>query len=299
MRSFGLKPSDQTALEISVAPVAKIDPTSQLRGRHLQLVVHLARRLEREKLRITVRDADISRAPLPHSFVSSELDWTERDGYWVGSLSFNLSVNAVVICRAVYAGRIQDEVRLADPQALPNPRRMLMQVIDPDLQRIRKVLTNPTTKAELGDFEPSVPLLLQMLGFPPAPVGRLSAMQGEPDIFLEGPDGEMLVVECSTDVPPDEKLMKLISRAERAREELSRLVSPPIVLPMLVVPVLPAELDPIREKANTYGVIVLSLPEIQVAIERTAFAPDARDVLKGWRSIPLMHVLAHGLDGRP
>jgi len=298
MRTFGLDPSEQTSFEISVAPVAKIDSASQLCGTQLQLVVHVARGLEREKLRITVRDADSSRARIPRSFISTELDWTERDGYWIGSFSFNLDANAVVICRAVYAGRIQHEVRLADPHALPNPRRMLMHVFDPGLMRIQKVLTNPIGKAELGDFEPSVPLLFQMLGFPPAPIGRLSLMQGEPDIFLEGADGEMLVVECSTDVPSDDKFMKLVSRVERAREELSRLASPPIVLPVLVVPVLPAELDPIREKASKYGVLILSLPEIKTAMARTEFAPDARQVLREWRTLSHTRVLMHGLDGR-
>jgi hypothetical protein len=299
MRTFGLRPSEQTSFDISIAPVAKIDSTSQLQGTRLQLAVRLARGLDREKLRITVRDADLSRAPLPYSFVSSELDWTERDGYLIGSLSFNLGTSAVVICRAVYAGRIQHDVRLADPQAFPNPRRVILQVIDPELQRLRKLLTYPTDK-QRDDYETSVGLLLQVLGFAPAPFGKLSGMTGQPDLFVESADGQMLVVEVTTDVPDDDKLMKLVSRTARARDELRRALggAAPSVAAVLICPLPPEELRPIRTKAAEFDVMILCRPEIEAAIARTEFSPDSREVLRQWRSLPLTQVLSHGLDGR-
>lgn len=297
MRVFGLKPSDETSLEISVAPVAKIDSNSQLIGTQLQLIVQLARGLDQDKLRITVCDADISRSPLPHSFASSDLKWSEREGYWIGSLTFTLDSNAVVSCRAVYCGRIQHEIRLADPRALPNSRRMVLNIIDGGVDRLWELLTRPKG-TQRDDFEAAVGVLFQLLGFSPAAIGGMSQMQDEPDFFLEAADGEILVVECSTDVPPDKKFMNLVSRARRTREELSRLTSPPIVLPMLIVPVQSSELDPIRDKASTYDVLILSLPEINAAIARTQFAPNARETLREWRRLSLTRILMHGLDGR-
>lgn len=77
-------------------------------------------------------------------------------------------------------GGIQHEVRLFDPHALPNPRRMILQVVDPDLQRSKKLLTLPTEK-QRDDLETSVVLPLQILGCSPAPFGKLSGMSGVPD----------------------------------------------------------------------------------------------------------------------
>lgn len=298
MRTLGLEASDQTSFEVSAAPVARLESAS-LRGTQLQIVVHLARVLERDKLRVTVRNADLSDAPMPRSFTGSDLDWMESDGYSIGSLNHELQSNAVIICRAVYAGRIQDEVRLCDPHALPNPRRMMLNMIDPGLERVRKLLTRPTDK-QRDDFQTAVGLLFQMLGFAPAPIGKLSGMSSEPDIFVAGADGEMLVVECTTDVPDDDKLMKLVSRAARARDALARWSSAiaPTVLPVLVVPLRQEELRPIREKADAHGVLVLCRPEIEAAIARTEFAPNAREVLRQWRHQPLVELLTRGLDGR-
>jgi hypothetical protein len=300
MRTFELKPSNDTLFEISVSPVARIDSTSTLQGTTLQLIVHLAQGLEREKLRITVCDADLSNAPLPHSYKGSELDWTnEREGYWIGTLTYELSRSAVMTCRAVYAGRIQHEVRLADPHTLPNPRRMLMQVIDADLQRLRKLLTSPTEK-QRDDFETAVGLLLQMLGFAPAAFGRLSGLPGLPDLFVEGTDGEMLVVEATTDVPDDDKLMKLVSRVARSRDDLVRALgaSAPTVTAMMICPLPTAELQPIRAKAEKFGVMILCRPEIESAIARSEFSPDAGKVLRDWRNQSLIDLVTRGLDGR-
>jgi hypothetical protein len=296
LRAFELSRSGETAFEIVAAPVAHIASNSHLRGRQLQLVAQLGRELDTEKFRVTVRNADRSRAVVPHSFTGSEFDWTVQDDWRVGSLTHTLEGNEVAICRAVYAGRIQNEVRLGDPSALPNPRRMILNVIDPQLTRLQKLLTNPTEK-QRDDFETAIGLLLQVLGFAPAPFGKLSGMGGEPDIFVEGNDGEMLVVECTSDVPDDDKLMKLVSRTARARDELARSlgVSAPLLIPMLVIPLPPDEFKPILEKAAAHDVIVLGRPEIEAAIARTDFAPNARETLLEWRKLRLTHVLTHGI----
>ena len=137
-----------------------------------------------------------------------------------------------------------------------------------------------------------------MLGLAPAPLGKLSGLTDEPDIFAEGADGEMLVVECTTDVPDDDKLMKLVSRTARARDELSRSqgVSAPPVLAVLFVPVPPEELGPIGAKAKAHGVIVLCRPEIEDAIRRTEFAPDAKQTIRHWRSLQSLLVQVASVD---
>jgi len=66
------------------------------------------------------------------------------------------------------------------------------------------------------------------------------------------PEREMLVVEATTDVPDDDKLMKLVSRMARARDELTRALgtSAPTVTALMVGPLPPEELRPIRAKAK-------------------------------------------------
>jgi hypothetical protein len=160
------------------------------------------------------------------------------------------------------------------------------------------LLTFPLEK-QRDDFETSVGLLFQMLGFAPAAFGKLSGMSGLPDLFLESAEGVMLVVEATTDVPDDDKLMKLVSRTARARDELTRALgaSAPTMTALMVCPLPPEELRPIRTKATQFGVMILCRPEIEAAIARSEFSPDAREVLLGWQCLRLTEIQTHGLDG--
>jgi hypothetical protein len=143
MRAYGLQGSDQATFEVAAESVANIDSTSELRGTRAEVVVRLARGLEADKFRLTLRVASPAADTIPQWVGGTDIKWTEDGGYLKGSRSFEFSHNSVIDCRAVYAGRIQEEVRLLDPRALPNRRRMILSVVDPGLRRFQSLLTNP------------------------------------------------------------------------------------------------------------------------------------------------------------
>jgi hypothetical protein len=293
MRAYGLQGSDQTTFEVAAESVANIDSTSELRGTRAEVVVRLARGLESEKFRLTLRVASPAADTIPQWVSGTDIKWTEDGGYLKGSRSFEFPRNSVIDCRAVYAGRIQEEVRLLDPRALPNRRRMILSVVDPGLRRLQSLLTNPKEK-ERDDFEAAIALLFQMLGFAPAHIGAMSGMTQEPDIFVIAPDDEVLIVECTTGVPDDEKLAKLVSRSARVREalqELSGTSLPPAIITVLITPRPLNELVPIREKAEAHGVLVLCRQDIEEMIVRTQFEPEAKEMLRRWRALSLLKLM--------
>lgn len=295
MRVYGLGGSDHSSFEITCDPVATIQGT--LQNRRLNIRVSLAKGLNPENFRITARNADPNSAGMPTSMRGREISWCDHDNERdYGSWEFTLPTSAIMDCWAVYAGRLEAEVRLADLGSLPNARRMSIELVDPELVRLRALLTRPTGK-QRDDFESAVSLLFQILGFAPAHIGAMSGWTHEPDIFVTCPKGETLIVECTTDVPDDDKLMMLVSRTARLREFLERTPEesrPADPIPMLVTPCAREELAPLRDKAERHGVVILSRPEIEAAIARSQFEPDANAVLEGWRQLSLVQFLTGG-----
>lgn len=65
MRAYGLRGSDQATFEVAAESVANIDSTSELRGTRAEVVVRLARGLEAEKFRLTLRVASPAADTIP------------------------------------------------------------------------------------------------------------------------------------------------------------------------------------------------------------------------------------------
>lgn len=90
----------------------------------------------------------------------------------------------------------------------------MLGLIDPSLGRLSALLLRPAGK-QRDDFESAVALLLQVLGFAPAHIGAMSGWNDESDILVSCPAGEVIIIECTTGVPDDEKLSMLVSRRIR------------------------------------------------------------------------------------
>jgi len=292
MRVYDLRWSEQSSLEVTCEPVATLH--GQLEGRHANLDFTLAKGLRPERFRVTVRNADPNTITIPSILNGTEVDWIDRGEECLhGQWTVTLPTSAVINCWAVYAGRLEAAVSLADRHSLPNERRMTIDLVDPELTRLRALLTEPSGK-QRDDFESAVALLFQLLGFAPAHIGAMSGWTHEPDILVSCPSGETLVVECTTDVPDDGKLTLLVSRVARLRELLGRSregapTADPIA--MLVTPRPAEELAAMRRKAEEHGVIVLSRAEIEAAISQTEFQPNPDSMLAQWRRLSLTRLL--------
>lgn len=293
MRAYDLGASDETTLEITTGPVAMFGADSRLAGRRVQLHFRIAGGLSVERIRINIRNSD-SRVIGPIATLRGDaVEWTRLEGFQHGHWSFDLPSGAVIDCRILYDGRAQDDIRLADIAALPNARRMMTELVDPGLVRLTKALVNPN-RNQAEDFEAGIGWLFQLLGFAPVHVSAMSGLKDEPDPLVMGPTGEILVVECTTGVPDDVKLTKLVSRAARLRENLrnaARTDTATIVIGMLISSRPSEELATVRVRADEHFVLLLGREDLEAALARTSFAPDAEGILRLWRDRTLVELL--------
>ena len=293
MKIYGLRGSGETTLEITAGPVAVIDARSRLDGRRAILSFRLDRALRTELFGMSVRSADPNSAGPLSTLSGQNVEWTTQGNCLVGQWDLELTKAEIIDCRAIYAGRVQDVVRLSDLKTLPNSRRVVLSLVDPGLKRLTELLTHPTGK-QRDDFESAVALLLQTLGFAPMHIGAMSGWNDEPDILVSCPSGDVLLVECTTGAPDDEKVSMLVSRRARMRENLLRAQGEAAsgdVIAMLVTPLPSAELDAVRRKSDECDVLILCRPDLEWAISRSECFPTPESVLQHWRNRALVNLL--------
>jgi hypothetical protein len=108
-------------------------------------------------------------------------------------------------------------------------------------------------------------------------ISAMSGMTEEPDILVMILGEVVLIVECTTGVPDDNKLTMLISRVARVPDSLQRSQGADISATMFATLIcsLPSEeLVGVRAKAAHHSVIVLCKPDLKDAFTRTTYSPD-------------------------
>ena len=81
------------------------------------------------------------------------------------------------------------------------------------MERLQELLTNPKMRdKDARDFETGTTWLLQLHGFTTLYLGGMSRLSGEPDVLAQMPNGDLILVECTIEVPDEGKLNKLIAR---------------------------------------------------------------------------------------
>jgi hypothetical protein len=292
LRLYGLNAGSETAFEVTAGQVATIHASSSITRRTLHIDFSLANGLSIEPFQLCAVNADPNILTPPRVAEGVDLTWKDRQDRKEAQWNVELANNEVLDCHALYAGRLQSTVRLADTQALPNRRRMLLGLIDTDLSHLTSILTDPARK-QLDDFEPAVALLLQLLGFESLYIGRISRWKDEPDILATSPMGDLVMVEATTRIPDESKLTLFATRVARMREDLQRAQpgTAPKVIALFITLRPPQELVAIRQTAERHEVILLGRPDLEEAIARTQFAPNPAAVLKHWQDLPLMRYL--------
>ena len=297
---FGMSDSDMVLIEIAAEPVVGISAKSSLRDHTAAIEVHAAGALNPELVTLVLVDAYSDGRSFRRSVSSQELTWCRVDRVWVGMLTVSIPAPTILTCRALFAGSLHDEVELSDPRMLPNLRRTVVELADPGLQRLQGPITAPKNNQEQNDFEAGIAVLLYMLGFDSVRIGGVKKLSDAADIFATTPSGRMLVVECTAAVlNPKDKLGKLLARVEEARTRLSAVMPgfrPEHLTGMVVIPKKRSDLGPDWRVADERGVILLCRPEVEQALTRTQFPPDADHVLDAWLGLRLQHVMTEGLQ---
>lgn len=127
------------------------------------------------------------------------------------------------------------------------------------------------------DLEFGVSWLLWMHGFSPATFGPNKRTQDAPDLLATSPNGNFLVVECTTGgLKADHKLSKLHERSTSLRRRLDEAGHSHVrLLPMIVTPLPRAEVRADIEQAEGLGILVVAKEELERAISESFVFPNA------------------------
>lgn len=297
--AYELQGSDETTLEIIASPVARIDSESTVSGRQLRVHVSLANNLSPERLRITARDADPKGSDLPWTALGTNLNWSAGGSHRSAVWEFDLPQAAVLDCGVVYAGRVQGERQLADPATTPNQLYRALARVDPKLKRLKGfLLHSKMAGTDAEDFEMAATWALQLLGFATIHLGGLKGLDNESDALAQAPNGDLLLVECTIEVPDDKKINRLIARAQRWEQHIKTYWTAseaPTLTVILMCPLPAGELAGIFAKAAQHSVLILNKEDIAEALRLARFRPDANWVLQHWRGSGLRQIQTQGI----
>jgi hypothetical protein len=297
---FSLSSSDAVTIVFAAQPVLRISDQSRLIDRTAEVEIQIPSHLTTDLVTVTFADAASDGHTFRRSIAGRELQWVKANNDRLGKYTAQLPAPSILMCRALYSGALHDESQLFDPAALPNTRRTIVELADPELKRLRIPITNPKTNKDQNAFEAGIAVLLFMLGFDTVRVGGVKQLSDAADIFATTASGRLLIVECTTALlDPKGKLEKLLVRVQEAKDRLrvgSAAFTPECVTGVVIIPKARGELGSVWTTADEHGVIILCRPEIEQALERTRLPPNADAVLDGWLRLRLEEVMTTGLS---
>lgn len=297
---FKLSSRDCLSVEVIAEPVARIDRASKLSRRTAHVQVELASAISPDAVSLTIvgSPGGDRHERVRRRVSGNQITW-EHGGRSVGRCAIELPHHVIASCRVTISNALHDELRLIN-DASPNRRRVLVELADPGLKRLREPLINPRNEEERREFEPGIAALLYMLGFDSVRIGAHKKLSDAADIFAMTASRAVLIVECTTEVlDPRGKLQKLLARVEGARVTLCETwpdLTANRIEGLLVVPRPAADLEVLMRTARQHGVLVLAREEIEHALEQTQFAADADAMLARWRERSLNDFMTKGLD---
>lgn len=277
--------NDYANIEVLAFPVAEVDVSKQIAGVNAQLDILMSHLLETEKCSLGCRVLVKGRPVQRYRLAGEEFVWKREKTHVTttvlhGSKSVQVPDGAVVQCFVSYAGQFQHTGWVYDPAKLPNVLRIVHSAFDPDLQVLQNYLSEKNEHSKKAqDFETGIANLLFMLGFSVDPLFGKPLGNG-PDLIATTRQGHIALVECTTSegINKDGKLGKLVARAQKLRDDLSKTAYDNLqVLPVIVTP-LPRNRIADEPYAKSLGVLVLTKEDLDAAIERT-MVPQDTDVL--------------------
>jgi hypothetical protein len=297
--AFGM--SAECTFEIITSPVARLDSSSTVSDSTATVSVRLALGLRPEGFQLVLRNAIRHESPHRRIVEAAEFHWTALGDEQLGRSKFQVPRALLLEYRALYAGKIQDLQRLADPAAMPNLRRVVVEINDPKLVNLTTVLTGIRERDDglRNEFEASVAVLFYLLGFDAVRISGSRRATDGPDTYALVESDELLVIESTSGAFSDEKCAKLIARVKNARQIWSR-VRPELDHTQITGIVVTArrreELVAQLSALEKQGILILCHAEIVDAIEQTLVAPAPQEILRRWRQRPLQQILTRGIE---
>lgn len=284
--ALGGSRDDSANIEIVAYHVAEINFSSVIADTDAKPSVFLAKSLDSSKCQIGYRVFLHGRVVDRGSVQGSDLTWTEQDVTLQGEGWVGIPQGAVLHCVASYAGYAQHQGWLADPAHSQNARRVSLEAFDDRLEILRDYLfEEQKLRKNARDFEFGVAGLIWMLGFSITQAGGTARTAEAPDILATTPQGNILVVECTTGLlKAENKLAILIDRTEAVRKRLFQSGNSHLkLLPVIVTSKTKEEIKADLEQAQKLGVHVVTQETLQELLQQSIASPDAEAIFtRAW-----------------
>lgn len=286
---LGGKRSDQAEIEIVANTVAFIDQSSIVNGVDALPCILLSKNLDRTKCRIGYRSLLHGKVVARGAIEGRDLEWSAQDGFLLGKGWVGVQEGAVLHCVASYNGYSQHQWWIADPMHSQNARRVSLEASDEKLAILRDYLfEEENSRKNSRDFEFGVAWLMWMLGFNVTQAGGTDRSANAPDILATSPQGNHLVVECTTGIlKAQNKLANLVDRTEGVRKRLAASGNSHLkILPVIVTSKTKEEVKGELEQARQSGVVVVTQEGLISLFQETIATPNAEAIYqREWESI--------------
>jgi hypothetical protein len=269
--------SDQRAsIDVIADILADIRPASTIMNSRAFLQIGLADGLDITKASIGCSFSKNGGSVTRKRISGEELSWSKDDDSHVGRIEFDVPAGAILECVANYAEEAHHICKIVDPSTTRNSCRAIHQLFDPELKRLRELLTIEG-KRKARDFEKPIAWLFGMLGFSVSHLDAIPQANGSPDLVAKAPSGNVVVIECTTGLlKAEHKLPNLVARTEQVRKALALSGHETLkVLPVLVTNRSLAEVKAEIEDANKMQVYVITSDDFQELIRLSNLPPDA------------------------
>ena len=286
---LGGKRENSANIEIVAFQAAAINFNSVISGTDAKPSVSLAKPLDVNKCQIGYRVFLHGKVVDRGSIQGGNLTWTEQEDFLKGEGWVGIPQGAVLHCVASYAGIAQHQYWLADPAHSQNSRRVSLEAFDDQLEILRDYLfEEQKQRKNARDFEFGVAWLMWMLGFSITQVGGTARSSDAPDILATTPQGNVLVVECTTGLlKAENKLANLIGRTEAVRKRLVLSGNGHLkLLPVIVTAKTMEEIKADLEQAQKLGVLVVAQESLHELMQQTIAAPDPEAIYtRAWDGV--------------
>lgn len=277
---FGLNPQhiNDCRIEAIAWHVAEVDMASQVGETDANLACLVAHRVDRNSVainyRIRLNGATVTRGTLH----GNEMAWEKLAKGQKGVGKIQIPKGSVIQCFVIVNGHTHHQYWIANPKTLPNAKRAAFEEHDPGLTTLREFLFDSRRRGyDARDLEFGVSWLFWLHGFSPAAFGPNKRTQDAPDLLVTAPNGNFLVIECTTGgLKADQKLSKLCERAMSMRRRLDESGHGHLrMIPVIVTPLMRDEVKADIEQAERLGVLVVAKEDLERAIGETLILQDA------------------------
>jgi hypothetical protein len=257
---YGMKFDPWTNLHIeTIAPsVCEVAEGSHLKLGNASINVRLPAELNPEKVRLALRGR--SRDGLETRLEDPNLSWTggsSRD--WLGVADVIFPEGKSITCMLSYERFIQEERVISEPIALSNTLRFVIDLFEQKNEAFERVINDFKIKDRDGrELEAAVAAMLSLVGFRVIAVDHIPGLQEVPDVVAADATGNLLVFECTLNLPnAADKLDKLSRRHETIRQGLNSVGLEHIrTLPVLAVALPRQKIAPYIDDARKAGILL-------------------------------------------